>query len=207
MPTPPPRFSRSFFDDSELPLPEPQYAIPEPLSSKPDRPIGLSILAVLHLLGGLVLFAIQFLLWTRVDQMKQPLQVIGMPPVILLAGVMFLSLLGIISGIGMWTGARWGWWVAAFYYVYGVFRNAGALIAVAQLAEHLEGGPRGPAYYVVKHSGRIVVHALILLYLMKANVLEFFDQQSLSKPKALGLLAAICTAIAATTSALSMLFG
>lgn len=194
------RTSRSLFDDRERGAPERERL-------KPDRPLGVSILAVLHLIGGIGLFFAQFLLWSRLDAMQQPMETIGIPPVVLLAGVMFLSLLALASGIGLWTGARWGWWAAAFYYVYGIFRNGAALLTLAQFAEHLEGGTRGPEYYFIKHAGRIVVHGLILLYLMKGNVLEFFGQESLSKAKALALLVSICTAIVLATTALSMLFG
>lgn len=200
----PPRFSRSLFGDDDAD----QHAVPDRGSErpKPDRPVGLSILAVLHVIGGIVLFCVQFLLWSRFEEMQQPMQAIGVPPILLLVAVMFLSLLAIASGIGMWTGARWGWWAAAFYYIYSIFRNAAALITVAQLAEHIEGA-RSPGYYVVKHTGRIIVHALILLYLMKGNVLEFFDLRSLNKAKALGLLITICASITLVTTALSMLFG
>lgn len=198
------RFSRSLFDDG---TDQHRSVEPERRRTKPDRPLGLSILAALHVIGGILLFGAQFLLWSRYEEMQQPMQAIGIPPILLLVAIMFLSLLGIASGVGMWTGARWGWWAAAFYYIYGIFRNASALLALAEWAEHLEGSARGPGYYLVKHSGRIVVHALILLYLMKGNVLEFFDQESLNKAKALGSLVAICALISLFTSALSMLFG
>lgn len=166
------------------------------------RPLGVSILAVLHLLGGALLFVVQFLLFANLGAVEQALDSIGMPPLLLVVGVIFLSLLTLASGVGMWMGRRWGWWLAAFYYVYSVFRNATAIVTIMMVADQFAGARRGVDYYLIKHGGRIIVHALLFLYFFKGNVLEFFDLESLNKPKAIGILVGICLAITAFTSAL-----
>ncbi|OYP29472.1 hypothetical protein CGZ80_25070 [Rhodopirellula sp. MGV] len=137
--------------------------------------------------------------------MDESLRTIGIPPALLIAGVMFLAILTIASGVGMLMGTKWGWWLAAFYYVYSIFRNCSALLAIVAMADQLEGGTRGPDYYMIKHGGRIVVHLLLLMYFFKGNVLEFFGHETLSKLKAVGILVGICIAIMAATSAISMI--
>ncbi|EMI47185.1 putative membrane protein [Rhodopirellula sp. SWK7] len=172
-----------------------------------ERPVGVSVLAVLHILGGLVLFGVQFLMFARLDSMEESLRAMGIPPVLVIVGVMFLSVLTIASGIGMWMGTRWGWWLAAFYYVYGVLRNASALYTVVSMADQLEGTARGPEFYMIKHSVRIVIQSLLLMYFFKGNVLDYFDLSTLKKGKALGILVGICGTIGAALTALTMIFG
>jgi hypothetical protein len=171
-----------------------------------SRPMGVSILAVLHLIGGVILFGVQFLLFANLDAMQEPLRTIGVPPALLIAAVMFLAVLTIASGVGMWKGARWGWWLAAFYYMYSIFRNASALLTLYALSDQLEAGTRSPDYYLLKHSVRIVIHFLLFLYFFKANVLAFFQLQGLNRAKAAGMLVAVCIAIVLATSAVSLVY-
>jgi hypothetical protein len=73
------------------------------------------------------------------------------------------------------------------------------------MADQLEGGSRGPEYYMVKHGGRIVIHFLLFLYFFKGNVLEFFGLETLSKAKAVGVLVGICIAITVAMSAIGLI--
>lgn len=177
----------------------------EPHRATATRPVGVSILAVLHFIGGILLFGAQFLLFANLRAMDESLRSFGIPPALLIIGVMFLAILAIASAVGMWTGTKWGWWLAAFYYVYSIFRNGSALLTVVALADQLEGGSRGPEYYMIKYGGRVVVHLLLFLYFFKANVLEYFGMETLSKLKAVGILVGICIAILAVTSAISLI--
>lgn len=168
------------------------------------RPTGVSILAALHLVGGGLLFGVQFLMFANLEAMEESLRSIGIPPVLLIVGVMFLAILAIASGVGMWLGTKWGWWLASFYYVYSIFRNGSALFTVIAMADQLEGGSRGPEYYLFKHGIRIVVHFLLLLYFFKGNVIEYFGLATLSKGKAVGILVGICSAITLAMSVIGL---
>jgi hypothetical protein len=160
-----------------------------------QRPLGISILAILHFGGGILLGALQFPLLANFDELQGPLRTVGLAPVLLVIGVGFLALLAIAAGVGMWLGRKWGWWLGTFYYVYAIARNAAALVTVANMADELAAGPHGPGYYYVKHAGRIVVHLLILLYFFKGNVLHYFGLEKLSKWKSISALVGVCLAI------------
>ena len=105
-----------------------------------DRPTGVTILSVLHLIGGVLLLAGQVMLLVNLDRVSQGLDAVGIPPVLLVMGVMLLAGIALASGIGMWLGTRWGWWCAAFYYVYSIAINANAFLMISDLTDGLEGG-------------------------------------------------------------------
>lgn len=170
-----------------------------------DRPTGVTILAVLHLIGGVLLLFGQVVLLANLDRVSQGLDAVGIPPALLVMGVMLLAGIALVSGIGMWLGTRWGWWCAAFYYVYSVARHANAFVMVSDLADGLEGGSRGPGYYYAKFGGRVVIHLLLLLYFFKDNVVEYFEVQDQHKGKAIGILIGVTAAIFGIASGISAL--
>ena len=174
------------------------------VTNQSNQPTGVTILAVLHLIGGILLFVMQFALIANMADAATALQTIGMSPYLLIAGVMFLSVITIGSGAGMIVGAKWGWWLGAFYYVYSIFRNGSAILGVISLADQIEDGTRGVNHYLFKHGARIVVNALLLLYFFKENVLEYFNLSSVSKVKAVCLMVGICVAIGVVTTAIQM---
>lgn len=153
-----------------------------------DRPTGVTILSVLHLIGGVLLLIGQVMLLANLDRVSQGLDAVGIPPALLVMGVMLLAGIALASGIGMWIGTRWGWWCAVFYYVYSVARNANAFLMISDLADGLDGGSRGPGYYYAKCGGRVVIHLLLLMYFFKDNVLEYFETEDVHKGKAIGIL-------------------
>lgn len=170
-----------------------------------QRPLGISILAILNFVGGILIGAMQLSVLTRLGDLQESLRVVGLSPILVVIGATFLAALGVAAGVGMWLGRTWGWWLGAFYNVYGIARNTSALITVARLADELDGGARGPGFYLVRHGGRIVIHALILLYFFKGNVLHYFGLDGLPKWKALSALVGACLMISGIVSTFAWL--
>lgn len=141
------------------------------------------------------MFGLPILTFSTLGSTSAATSILGIPPILLLLGILFLAALGTASGIGMWIGHKWGWWVSSFYYVYGIFRNGAAIATVIAMSDALEGESRGLGFYLVKFGGRIVIHFLILLYLFSENVLGYFDLCDLDKWKAIGTLVAVCLGI------------
>lgn len=176
----------------------------EPKRTTTPRPTGISILAILLIVGGIVAFGAQFLLFANLEALEESLRSVGIPPVLVVIGAMFLTILSLASGVGMWMATKWGWWLASFYYVYSIFRNGSALLMVFTMADQLEGGSRGPEYYVIKHGGRILIQFFLLLYFFRGNVLEYFGLETLNKGKAVGILVGVCVAITVASSAIGL---
>jgi hypothetical protein len=154
------------------------------------RPIGISLLAGLSVLGSVVLASgCVYLAISDNTELKANLNTLGIPFSLLWIGILLLAVLGFVGGIGAWTGKAWGWWLLAFYYVYGIARNANALYSVSVLANEIPtDSPRGPGYYYAKFACRLCIDVLILIYLYKTNVLSFFGLSEIKKIKSLVIL-------------------
>ena len=140
----------------------------------PHRPLGIVLLAGLHLMMGLLVAAGTILIFRTYYRGGNPT---GIPLWFLIALCGFQVALGLGSSVGMWRGYRWGWWLAAFYYVWNILSTiVNVLFAMANDYE------LSPLSKLIQ----FVLHALILLYLFKSNVRAFFGLQL--KPAALSLI-------------------
>lgn len=156
------------------------------------RPLGISILAVLHILVG----AGQFGAIASLGALGLHRASLGMPGLFLLMTVVSIVVLGSVwlgSGVGMWSGAKWGWWTGAFCHASGVLRK-GATVVIFLLTS----GPQGPmGFLLVGTAFSLLIQALLMLYFFKANVLEFFGLEGVAKLKAVGFLFGVSLAILA----------
>jgi hypothetical protein len=159
------------------------------------RPVGITLMAILLFGSGVAILAMQFLLIGRLQELEGPLRAVGIPPVLVVLGVVFLGLLGTTAGVGMWFGKKWGWSLGAFYLVYAIARYTSAIIIVAGLPDTPDAGSRGRVSFFAKQAGRIIVHLLILLYFFKGNVLHYFELQDLPRWKALLKMIGACATI------------
>jgi hypothetical protein len=159
-------------------------------------------LAVLHGLFGVGMLALCVAIagfrdndtWTR--QTGFPWQLV------LTTGAVF-AMLALAAAVGLWRGARWAWWLVAYYQVLCVFGeglSAGSIPLRKQSLDDAES-----IALLIRHSGFVIIHLLIAIYLFRPRVLAFIGLGSLRKGKALAILiglsfltlAAICGAVGA----------
>ncbi len=129
---------------------------------RPERPLGVTILAVLSILGGILFLLLGILAsvlgaafaGTMMTGMK------GLPLFIFAAvGVVFiiLGLIELVVGWGLWKGASWAWWVTV------ILNGLGVILALVSLAGGNVGG-------IVT----LIIDAVILYYFLKPHVKAFF---------------------------------
>jgi hypothetical protein len=184
---------------------EAESGVPDYLLVK-DRPIGISILALLMFVGGvgcagLLIYGAFFVSWEeRRAQIEQATAALGAPLSLIIGSVVFLSALAIEGGVGMWKGRKRGWWLGSFWYAFAICRNVNALFFVSRLARTLPAeeltamqGEIRQAY--IKFGMRLAVSSLLYLYFFKTNVREFFGLREASRWKAVLVQFAICAAI------------
>jgi len=151
-----------------------------------SRPIGISILAVLHVLGGLLFGALAAFLITQLDQTGT---IIGW--MVLIVGPP-LTILAIATGVGLWRGQKWAWWVATLYYFQFVVGGVFILVTIVIMCLVLQGPlTERRQELLIQHVGRILIFAPLTWYMMKRSSFAFFGFQRLTRLRALSILGAI----------------
>jgi hypothetical protein len=166
---------------------------PAPLSGPRTRPIGIWILSGLHLLAGLF-FAFAVVLFLQLwERFEERLMEGFLWFVVLVAAVM--AAVGLSSGVGLWLGTRWGWWIASFYYVWALLGFVAEFMTMAFRFNLMD--TESLAVVVLGKVIQLVIHALLLAYLLKPNVRTFCRLQSLRVDRALIPLVVIAVVLLA----------
>lgn len=134
-----------------------------------ERPTGVTILAVLQLLGGIVsllvgvsgLFFGGLIVAAGSGQPAGEAAVMG--PVLLGAsiGALISGIIGLIAGFGLFTLKGWGWMLAMVFSILNILNN---LVSIFQ-GSNIVGAIVG-----------IVISGLILYYLNQSNVKRAFGK-------------------------------
>lgn len=102
--------------------------------------------------------------------------------------VLLLGIINLGSGIGMWLGKRWGWYLGAICYCYAIIRNSVALVQLSQILRVFNHLQQEAGLSYIKFSARIIGNGLILSYLFKSNVTNYFQVNNRSNWKKAGLV-------------------
>jgi hypothetical protein len=172
-----------------------------------DRPLGVSILAVLHILGGLGSIVVGLFLLSRYSQISSNLNSVGISMLAIAFGVVFLIGLMLASGIGMSLGTRWGWWCTTFAYIYDIASNINVLVTNMVLGDELTRSARGPEFYILRSIVRTALALAILLYFFKPHIQEYFGVEDIHKGKAIGLLIGATVLVVAVMNGTQLVFG
>lgn len=129
---------------------------------KPARPGGVTVLAILDFLGGiLAFFAGLFVVALGGSGLLSQFGYGFVSGFVVVAGVavIIIGLLALLLGYGMWTGKEWAWLLAVILYALG---------AVSSLLS-LAGGSFGSIV-------SLVIYGLLLWYLWKPHVKAYFGR-------------------------------
>ena len=157
-----------------------------------QRPTGVLILAVLHIVGiclGTVMFLVPFV---QPDQLPNNFEEMGISIWKIILNMAIIGFLILFSGIGMLLGKKWGWYFAAYYYLNSLLRSGYTLLIIEQIYIHLDPADPEIQQAYTKYGGRFVIQLLLLLYLFRDNVLTFFGLQTKRKYVSLAGIIAIC---------------
>lgn len=165
---------------------------PEPgeqSTARGPRPLGIWILSGLHVLFGIAALgaaiALQVAAAVGWEDATGPIE----GDWLLTLAFCAIAAYAIASGIGLWRGDRWGWWLSAFYWV-GVAMNwigEGSFIIWNMRSEEL------PDFAVLAGVAlvRLLVHVLFVMYHFKNSVRRYFGLQSLGIVRTIVILGAI----------------
>lgn len=168
-----------------------------------DRPVGLTVLAVLHLLGGLFLCALTMLLGGMATAMGPAL---GVAKVIIVLSMLIVVIVPLASAVGIFIGERWGWWVSAYFYVHAISQNLQRIFLAGDVGAAL-GVQIDQAENLRVVAVRSLISVLILMYLFQPKVLDYFNIVHDSRWKSLGILVGVHVALVIFVTIVNLLFG
>lgn len=166
------------------------------------RPIGVTLLALLHIVGGLIGGLMVLLAFLTRNISDFSASILGIPMWLAVIPLIVAMTLGFIAGFGLWSGRAWGWWMAVIYYTYSIMRNAGTVLLALMLTQGQESATIDVHRFVYKHGGRVLIDTLIMLYLFRRSILDFFDLYALPRIKT---VAKVSGSIGAALTAMTLL--
>lgn len=169
------------------------------IEQKPaKRPIGVLVLAVWYFANGCGFLVVNIGLIADHERLSTNLST---NLVLLLLVGAFLGVLALGASVGLFSVKAWGWWLAAFYNLYGIFQDLSALITALILTDSSTPNELYTRFVIVR-LGQILIHALVLIYLYRARVLMFFGFRSFSKRRTFLVLFAVNLILYVVASAL-----
>lgn len=157
-----------------------------------DRPLGVSLLAILLIFGGASLLFVQLISFGKLNEASSAM---GVTSYFFQGAVAFLGLLGVAAGIGTWLGKKWGWWLALFYFAYAVTRNMNVLLIISDISSQYQAAMSGMAMAYVKYALRALWNCALLYYLCRETVTSYFGTTDTKKGKALLIVFGICISL------------
>jgi len=134
-----------------------QLAAPAVAQPRPPRPLGVTVVAILQILGG-VLFILGGAALAALPQLVElPLPGFGLLFGGLGAFLIVIGILALLVGWGLWAGKGWAWWLTVILQALGI---------VSSLASLALGDPTAIA--------SLIIAAIILYYFFKPHVKAYF---------------------------------
>lgn len=158
---------------------------PQPLTPQRKRPLGITIFAVLHLVGGV---AYLLILIAAPERIMQAGNDVGFSGYDLGAGMAYLTIMLLGSAYGMWHGKHWGWWLAAYYYTYAIARYANIIVYVSGMEKTTEIAAAEVSRQIIRRSGQIVTHLAVIIYFFTKRVIEYYNFKKFSRLEAAVIL-------------------
>jgi hypothetical protein len=120
--------------------------------NKGNRPTGISALAILELLGGVLAIILGLFLAGAGSSILG-----GLGPI---SGIVAIisGLFAVAVGYGFWTGAKWSWWLAVILYIFGIIFSLASVVV-------------GSVFSIVG----LIIDALLLYYLTRPGVKSWFS--------------------------------
>jgi hypothetical protein len=129
------------------------------------RPLGISIIALLNILKGMIGLITLFFLPGYVEQNIDNIEMV------MEYAEWFMYL---IIGIGISLGKRWAWWILVFSLTLSLFYNLFSLVIAKDIL--LEAGLSSSEItkYFYKLGASIIFQTILLVYLYQKSVFRFY---------------------------------
>jgi hypothetical protein len=161
-----------------------------------ERPVGVTIAAVLYSFGGIILLVSVAKSVTTVE-----LRSVVPGESSLLTDLGFQGVIALAAGVGIWSRKKWGWWFATFYLCYSASLGFDLLLSpVLGRQQQVLLDYRGAIM-------RVVISLALLSYFFRENVEQFFELAATTRWRRLGILLVCAIAASLALAGISTLVG
>lgn len=181
-------------DQSSSDLSQGVSKVPPRSGRSAARPIGITLLVILHVLVVCGLIVVLPMLWRELEGVERAplfaaILVIQLSLHFLIGVAILLGIINLVCGIGLWFRTRWGWWLEGSLSASNIYLYAFDIVTFLfpNNPWDADGAPSNDN--LLTRLPTIAFCALIIGYLMRGNVLAYFRLTGLGKAKALGLMA------------------
>lgn len=143
------------------------------------KPVFINVISTINIIGAVFIF---YSLIIHSEQWINSSKKAGLENFDLHFSYGTIALLGILSGVGMFFGRKWGWWLGSFYYIDCGIRNLSRIILSPIVMKQLN-IIGNFSYYFLRDGVKAVFCIFVIIYLFKKNVLEYFGLYRKSKFK------------------------
>lgn len=135
--------------------------------------------------------ALAVVLWTTPNRELSAIERWGVPAIGFIGGIA-----GLASGLGLWLGKKWGWWLATYYYLQFVVGTA-IMMSVILVTSLLVGEklPQATSGKLLRDFFWTIAFGSLTWYMLTAKVYRYFDFRRLTRPKAFWILFGVSFAI------------
>ena len=134
------------------------------------RPAGLMIVSALGIVWGLLAVSLQFIVGGGFGLFADLGKATGFPGPFLAASALLIALLWVLTGLGLILGVKWGWWLASWHYMSGVFRFGQAFVLSTQYPGQTA---RNLLALAIRDAVCILVYASLLVLIYSRRVREW----------------------------------
>jgi hypothetical protein len=143
-------------------------------NTNPNRPIGVTIISILIIIGGIALLIGGLLFMTFAGILSSsetpshsPINIAALISLPLSLGMVLIGIIYLIVSYGLLKGKRWAWIITIIVTIIGLIIQVVSAIITGLISSSLETA-------LVTHIVGIIVSGIIIFYLYTPNVRAYF---------------------------------
>ena len=157
--------------------------------TRPPRPRGVAIIAILNLLSGLGMILLILIKGDAFTDIDSDLEKIGMSAMALQSLAIVTGMFFLATGVALWSGRTEGWWFATWAIGILAVENFVKALTVGDTAAELGATSTDVTPLRIKFIGRTAVNLGLVAYMFRERVLRFYGIETESRRRTILRLA------------------
>ncbi|MCK5242222.1 hypothetical protein KAR34_07210 [bacterium] len=165
------------------------------------QPLGITVLSLFHLISGFIVLTTSSLIWLYLDRISVLFALIFTPAERFISAGLIAGIVLILSGVLLWKGDKWGYFIASFHYLVGAVQNITTILFLPLFMTSLfpNGNPQMlilPKAFYWFYGIQVAPQLLLFAYLCLPSIREYFRVKNHSLGKIILIQLGACVAVA-----------